>query len=145
MSSKFYHGIFIPIHPEKLLSNKKITYRSSWEFNFMKFLDTHNSVLNWMSEGIEIPYFCPITQTIHNYIPDFVVVYKDRDGKQIVEMIEIKPYKETGAKKSKSERTQMIVARNLAKWEQAKSFCEQRGMSFRVLTENELWQTKGKK
>ncbi len=139
--SKYHSGIFIPKNPQKYLGHKKISWRSSWEKTFMQFLDEHPSVLNWVSESVQIPYSCPVTGRVHKYIPDFIVVYKNKEGKQVIEMIEIKPLSETGRKKTKSTRTNMIIARNQAKWASAQKFCEDRGMSFRVLTEQDIFHT----
>ena len=53
-------------------------------------------------------------------------------------MIEIKPAGQTLAyAKSNMQKAQAIV--NEAKWQAAKIFCKQKGVGFRVLTENELF------
>ncbi len=111
----------------------------------MQFLDTHPSIQGWNSEGISIPYRNPFTGKWTMYIPDFLVVYIDKNSKKHVEMIEIKPEKELpGYKGRVNSRTKLVQAINAAKWQAALAFCVKRGWSFRVATEKELFGYKKK-
>lgn len=75
-----------------------------------------------------------------NYIPDFFVVYQNKYGKQIAEMVEIKPKKQSLIEsKVASARDKIIVAINHAKWASAVAYCKHHGYTFRVITENELF------
>src|SRR5271167_3667971 len=99
--SKFNQGFYVPKNPDKFIGKKLPFARSGWENTCMQFFDNHSSVKFWSSESITIPYHDPITGKNRNYIPDFLVVYESVDGQRQVEMIEVKPAKETGIKKVK--------------------------------------------
>lgn len=136
---KFAQGKFIPKNPAKYVGKRNPMFRSSWELVFCNFCDNHPSVISWASEAIAIPYMCPFRKRVTQYVPDFFITYLDRDGNQHVEIVEIKPYKETGQKKTRSQRDALVSLRNLAKWAAAQAYCEKQGFKFRVLTENELF------
>jgi len=59
--SRFAQGVYTVINREKYVGNGLPRFRSSWEFNFMSFLDTNTNVLQWVSESIRIPYRHPLT------------------------------------------------------------------------------------
>jgi hypothetical protein len=86
-----------------------------------------------------VPYFNPIKNKTCNYIPDFIIKYKDRNGIVITEVIEIKPYKQTvpGKKISTYDKVQLVI--NHAKWTAAKAFCAAHSIKFRVVTEKDLF------
>jgi TnsA endonuclease N terminal len=141
--SKYHSGIFIPKNPEKYIGKRKIHWRSSWELVFCNFCDQHASVIKWASESISVPYRCPLTGKMKQYIPDFFIQYLDRNGVMHAEVVEIKPLKETGGAKTRSRRDVLISARNQAKWISARAYCEKQGMSFRILTEADLFRMGG--
>lgn len=147
MASKFHQGVYIPTNPDKYIGKGSIKYRSGWERQCMLFFDNHPSVLQWASESISIPYLDPITGRKKNYIPDFLVIFETKDKQKLVEMVEVKPSKETGItqKKRVNSNTQLIIARNHSKWSAAMKYCEKNGINFRVITELELFGPKGKK
>jgi hypothetical protein len=106
----------------------------------MQFCDKNDHVLRWASEAIKIPYRHPLTGKMANYIPDFFVVYQNKHGKQIAEIVEIKPKKQSlieSRKASASDRA--VVAVNHAKWASANAYCKQNGFAFRVVTEDDLF------
>ena len=80
--AKYAQGKYTVKNQEKYLGNRQPTYRSSWEFAFMKFCDEHPSVAKWASEAIKIPYRNPFTGKQTIYVPDFFVVYVDKNGKK---------------------------------------------------------------
>jgi len=138
--AKYAQGIFTPKNAQKYVGKHAPRYRSGWELTFMTFCDTNNNVLYWASEAISIPYRSPLTGTVKNYIPDFFVVYQNKFGKKIAEMVEIKPKKQSlieSKKASASDR--MVVAINHAKWQAAAAYCKQHGYTFRVITEDDLF------
>ena len=47
--------------------------------------------------------------------------------------------KEAALTEAKSTRDRALVARNHAKWQAANAFCKRNGMSFRVLTESQIF------
>ena len=77
-------------NPDKYVGNKNPTYRSSWEFHFMKFCDENPAIASWASEAIKIPYINPVSRRKVNYVPDFLIMYKTKSGKPRAEIIEIK-------------------------------------------------------
>ena len=126
--------------PEKYIGKHKPKYRSGWEFTFMLFCDNNKNILKWASEAISIPYRSPIDGKIKNYIPDFFVVYENKYGVQLAEVVEIKPKKQSLIEsKVASARDRAVVAVNHAKWQAAMAYCKRAGLQFRVITENELF------
>ena len=54
--------------------------------------------------------------------------------------VEIKPHKETTLEAAgRSQRNQIQAAVNQAKWEAAREFCKRNGISFRVITEHDMF------
>lgn len=138
--ARWAQGKFVPKNPQKYVGNKLPIYRSGWEFTFMTFCDNNASVLQWASEPVRIPYRNPLTGKNTNYVPDFLIVYQNKFGKQIAEMIEIKPKKQSLIEsRVASAKDRAIVLLNHAKWAAAKQFCKQSGLTFRVITEDDLF------
>jgi len=74
------------------------------------------------------------------YIPDFFIVYQNKFGKQIAEMVEIKPKKQSIIESKKANaRDRAVVALNHAKWAAANTYCKRSGITFRVITEDDLF------
>lgn len=142
--SKYSQGRFIPKNPQKLIGKAEVTFRSSWELTVMNFLDNHPNVIQWASESISIPYTNPLTGQPRKYIPDFMVLYQDKNGNRRAEVIEVKPSKETLMENAKSKRDKAVIIMNTAKWAAAMSWCKKNGMTFRVLTESDIYITKPK-
>ena len=92
---KFASGRFEMKNPDKYVGKKTPLARSSWEFVFMRMLDEHQGVQNWASESIQIPYRDPLTGKYTVYVPDFFVVYVDKNGNKHAEVIEVKPESQT--------------------------------------------------
>lgn len=137
---RFAQGKFTLKNPEKYIGNKTPTYRSSWEFAFMRFCDQHPSVEKWASEAIKIPYRNPLTGKYTIYVPDFFIAYVDNKGKQKAELIEVKPVNQTLREKvgkNRNNQAQYIV--NKAKWAAAQAYCKQQGIVFRIITENDIF------
>ena len=145
MASKYSTGTFIPKNPKKIVGNQKIIFRSSWEMVMMQFLDNHPSVINWASECFKIPYRNPLTGKNTVYIPDFFVVYQDKNGNKRGDLIEVKPKKETMMEAAKSKRDKAFVILNTEKWKAAMAFCAKNGLNFRVINEDQIFKQNGKK
>jgi hypothetical protein len=142
MASKFARGKFVMKHPEKYIGNKVPTYRSSWEWSFMNFCDNNKSVQKWASEAIQIPYKDPLTGRQTVYVPDFFIQYVDKNSKMIVELIEIKPSSQQIIERvGKNKYNQAQFIKNQAKWTAANLWCNQQGIRFRILNENDLFHT----
>jgi len=145
MSLKFSQGVYKIINSEKYIGNKSPIYRSSWELMFMRFCDNNPSIQEWASEPMRIPYRDPLTGKGTVYVPDFLIKYVDKNTKAHVEMIEIKPANQMIQEKvGKNSYNQAQYIKNLAKWQAAKIFCQQRGIHFRILNEQDIF-VSGKK
>ena len=97
-------------------------------------------MVEWASEAIAIPYRNPITGKAANYIPDFFIVYQNKHGQQIAEVVEIKPKKQSLIEsKVANARDRAVVAVNHAKWAAAMAWCKQARLTFRVITEDDLF------
>lgn len=145
VTGKYISGEFIPSNPKKYKGKYPIIYKSSWEREFMKFLDRNPNILLWASESFSINYRNPIDGKMKNYIPDFFVKYIDKRGRTITEIIEIKPKNETFLKEAKTKKDQLALLVNAEKWKAAQLFCKKHGIKFRVLTEEELFRKPKKK
>lgn len=137
---------FVPKNPQKYMGSNlhNIWYRSSWEHTMMLTLDNHPDVIAWQSEGIGVFYENPFTKQTKPYVPDFIVVYRDRQtSKQVVEMIEVKPKDEMPGFQPLREKLtrwkQSAQLLNAAKWKAAMAFCARRGWKFRVACEDQLF------
>tara|TARA_B100000214_G_C23728210_1_gene517563 strand:- start:146 stop:583 length:438 start_codon:yes stop_codon:yes gene_type:complete len=142
--ARFASGKFTLKNPEKYSGRKTPTYRSSWEFAFMKFCDEHPSVSQWASEAFKIPYRNPLTGKHTVYVPDFFIAYTDRNGKPRAECIEVKPANQALREKiGRSNHNKASYILNQAKWEAAKHWCRQNRIYFRVVTENDIFHQGG--
>ena len=140
MIPRFAKGKFSPKNQEKYVGLKNPTYRSSWEHAFMRLCDEHPNVAKWASESIKIPYRHPFTGKYTVYVPDFFIVYVDKNGAKHAELIEVKPKSQTNihdAGKSQAKKKQAVI--NMAKWEAAKAYAKQNRIRFRVLSEDQLF------
>jgi hypothetical protein len=134
-----YKTIFNPKNPSKYAGDpSKIVCRSLWERNVCKFCDDHPNILKWSSEEIAIPYVSPIDQKVHNYFPDFLIQFQNLNGKQTW-MIEVKPKKQTLLKENASKKEKSIWLINNAKWSAAKKYCDKHNITFKILTEKDLF------
>ena len=138
--SRFAQGKFIVTNPDKYVGNKSPTYRSSWEWHFMRFCDQDPRIMKWASEAIKIPYKDPFTGKGTVYVPDFFIQYADAKGKMQVELIEVKPQNQTVFQKvGKNKHNQLQYAKNQVKWRAAYEWCAKQGIKFRVLNEQDLF------
>jgi hypothetical protein len=137
--SKWAQGTYEVINKDKYVGIRAPRYRSGWEFSFMKFCDSNDHVLQWASEAIQIPYRHPLTGKQTIYVPDFLITYRTRNNTMRAELIEIKPKKQSVVESKMSSRDRAVVAINYAKWAQATKWAQRNGMTFRVLTESDLF------
>ena len=137
--AKYASGKYTIKNPEKYMGKRAPTYRSSWEFTFCTFCDNNPAVVQWSSEGLKIPYYNPVSGKNTVYVPDFLVVYRDKNEKQHTELVEIKPSKEATMEGAKSYRDKLSVAVNMAKWAAADNWCKANGIRFRVITEYDIF------
>jgi len=138
--SKYAQGKYQIKNTDKYVGRKTPTYRSSWEFSFCTFCDNNPAVIQWASEPFMIPYRNPLTGKNTIYVPDFLMVYLDKNQQKHAEVVEVKPLKETSFESAKSVRDKAAVALNMAKWAAARAFCQAHGMVFRIVTEHDIYQ-----
>ena len=138
-------GKFLIRNPDKYVGVGEPTYRSSWEMTFMMFCDNNPSIQQWASESVKIPYQDPLTGKQTVYVPDFLIVYVDKNMKKHAELIEIKPKNQAILESvGKNPYNQAQYVKNMAKWQAAQTWCKRMGLRFRVVSEEDLFHT-GKK
>ena len=137
--AKYAQGTYQIQNPDKYIGKGSPKYRSSWEHVFMRFCDNNPSVLQWASESIHINYRNPFTNKNTIYVPDFLIIYMDKNGHKHGEVIEVKPKKETSLKEAKSLRDKAAVALNQYKWAAAAKWCQAQGLKFRVVNEQDIF------
>lgn len=136
--STYQQGNYQPKNTEKYIGKHIPKYRSGWELQFMRMADNHPNILAWASESHRIPYIHPITGKRTNYVPDFFVVYVDKEGKRHAELVEVKPSGQTvGNARGQYDQAQAVI--NQAKWAAARAFCQHHGITFRVITEKDMF------
>jgi|TARA_B110000259_G_scaffold160054_1_gene183364 hypothetical protein len=140
-----YSGKFIPTNITKYRGDvKKIVYRSLWERRFMVYCDNTSAILEWGSEEVIIPYVSPLDGRRHRYFPDFYIKVKQRDKTIKKMIIEVKPKIQCGPPKTPKRRTKRYINEvrtwgvNEAKWKAAIEWCVDRGMEFKILTEDHV-------
>lgn len=136
---KFHQGLYEVQNPNKYSGAGKPTYRSSWELTFMQFCDSNPNVIAWASEPVRISYQHPLTGKLTSYVPDFIIMYIDANGKKHAELIEIKPANQSKPELARGRKNQAQVAINYAKWEAATAWAKKKGMKFRVINENDIY------
>lgn len=149
MAYKYYNGYYKPKNPKKYNGKdlNNIVYRSGLELKLFMYLDAHPDVIYWGSEELTVDYISPKDNRKHRYFPDVIVKLKDRNGKIITMMIEIKPSDqvnepkaiERGKQPTKRQINEIITyGVNQAKWAAAKVFCAQQGWVFEIMTEKDI-------
>lgn len=145
-SGKTYSGRYKPENPDKYVGDPTdIIYRSRPELVLMSRFDRDPNVLKWGSEENTIMYRCKLDGRLHRYIPDFVVLYRRKDGSTIKLLIEYKPKEQTLPPKRRpkqSDKSYLFEAarytRNVSKWEAARRLAKQRGWLFQIYTEEHI-------
>ena len=139
--AKSYRGLYRPTNPKKYVGNtKQIVYRSLLERRFMRYCDLNEDILYWASEELPVRYYNPLDKKYHRYFPDFVVKTVNNDKY----MIEIKPSRQVAKPKPPKKKTKSYMResfeyiKNQAKWQAAKSYCDDNGMKFKLITEKDL-------
>ena len=141
-----YKGKYIPINPKKYVGNSsQIIYRSLWERKLMVYCDRNDNIIEWGSEEVIVPYRSPWDGKMHRYFPDFYMKVKQTNGTYKKFIIEVKPKAQckepnkTPKRKTKKWYKQVQTwGINQAKWKSATDYCENRGMEFKILTEDHL-------
>ena len=86
----------------------------------MVYCDKNESILEWASEEIAIPYRSPIDNRVHRYFPDFYMKVKERGGKVKRYVIEVKPAKQTKPPVKPKRQTKVIFVKHMNMQEPSK-------------------------
>jgi len=142
--SRYKQGFFRPKNPKKYKGDiNDIVFRSSWEYSFMEWCDSNPSVVEWISEGVVIPYIKPTDNRFHRYFIDFRIKIETINGLE-EHLVEIKPYAQTqkpkGGKVYRGNLPKVweTFLTNQAKWEAAQKYASQKGLKFTILDEYDL-------
>ena len=140
-----YKGKYKPTRPYKYKGDPtNIIYRSLWEKKFMNYCDSSMNILEWGSEEIYMWYRSPIDNRPHRYFPDFYIKVREQTGKIKKYIIEVKPQRQTKPPAKPKRQTKGYLreafefAKNKAKWNAAKDWCDDQGYEFKIFTEKEL-------
>ena len=141
-----YKGRYFPTNPKKYKGNpNQIIYRSLWERKVMVYCDKNDAIIEWGSEEVIVPYLSPMDGKIHRYFPDFYMKVRQADGSTKKFIIEVKPKSQCKqpVKNPKRRTTKWFnevktFAINQAKWKSAREFCEDKGMEFKIFTEDHI-------
>jgi hypothetical protein len=140
-----YKTKYTPTNPTKYIGNiNSILCRSLWERKFCKYLDTNMNVVRWSFEAVRVPYLSPVDNKVHFYIPDFLIEIKKGNLVETL-LIEIKPKKQTKRPEANKKQKKTILMENLtyavniAKWKAAEKYCNENGIKFKILTEEDLF------
>ena len=141
-----YKGRYFPTNPKKYKGNpNQIVYRSLWERKVMGYCDKNDAIIEWGSEEVIVPYLSPMDGKIHRYFPDFYMKVRQADGSTKKFIIEVKPKSQCKqpVKNPKRRTTKWFnevktFAINQAKWKSAREFCEDKGMEFKIFTEDHI-------
>ena len=143
--SKYLSGTYEPTNPDKYVGSYPIKWRSAWELTVCRMCDNHPNILEWASEPFPIPYRNPLTNKSTVYVPDFLVVMEDKNGRKRTELWEIKPRNQTFLEESKRPSDKLAFAINMSKWKAAQKFCSNRGITFRVINEDSIYRNPKKR
>lgn len=100
--------------------NVEVYLRSSYEVKFAQMLDESDDVVCWEHEPFRIPYL--FKGSTHNYVPDFLINRTNNER----ELVEVKPAVLCDSA--------VVQAKESA----ARAWCDQSGVSFRIVSEEVL-------
>lgn len=122
----------------------EINFKSGLELRCIRYCDMNIHVTKFSLEPFAVKYLSPKDGKIHRYFIDFFIEFSN--GQKF--LVEVKSSGETVAPKIPGKKSEKAIlnyqkalqtfAVNSAKWESAKSFCKEKGLTFIILTENEL-------
>lgn len=143
---KYHQGRFHPKNPEKYNGDvTNIIYRSSWELKALQWCDRNDNVLEYGAEEFFIPYFDESTGKVRRYFPDLFIKIKENSGQIKKYVVEIKPKRQVvppvqSPRKQKKTYLKEVFThqKNISKWKYAEEWCKDRGLIFKILTEDDL-------
>lgn len=111
----------------------------------MRFCDETDSIVQWSSEEIVIPYLSPVDGKMHRYFVDLLITVKNAEGKYKTFLIEIKPEAQVRKPRKTAKKSEIryieevrVYAVNQAKWLAARQHCKKMGWEFVIWTEKHL-------
>lgn len=145
MARRYHQGMYKCRNAKKYRGDaSKIVYRSGLELKYFRYCDTNPNVLWWNSEETIVPYVSCIDGKPHRYFVDLTVCVKQKDGKEKVFLVEIKPFSQTKPPKEPKRKTKYYgealktFAVNQSKWKAATDYASKKGMKFIILTEKDI-------
>lgn len=136
INGRYKQGYIDPLSCKKIfpqLKHDRIIYRSSYEKQFIIWLEGNKNIKYWGSECIKIPYLMA-DGSVHNYYPDYFVETIDNDHW----VVEIKPYNQTQKPLNENCWAAKEYMKNICKWKATKEFCESKGYKFKIFTERTI-------
>ena len=144
--SRYKQGTYPVKNYDKYLGTSDPRYLSGYELHVFEYLDRSPHVTAWGAEIIVVPYYSHVDERNRRYMVDLYVEYTKPDGDKRVELIEIKPHAQTiqpikkqGKKRSTYMRELYTFNVNIAKWIAAQKYAAERGWTFRLLTEKNIF------
>ena len=147
-SRRYKGGQINPHSCKKLFEsqiNSPIIYRSSYERDFIYWLENSPKVSRWGSECVGISYTNLRDGSKHIYYPDYIMeIFKDQNNPSLgtdMVLVEIKPYNQTKAPDPtipKDSYAWNEYIRNISKWRAAQEFCKKNNMFFKIFTEHTI-------
>ena len=122
----------------------QVNYRSGLELKCLRYCDMNIHIKKFSLEPFCIPYLSAKDGKIHRYFIDFFIEFSN--GQKF--LVEVKSSGETREPKMPGKKTEKAIlnyqkalqtyAVNKSKWASARQFCKEKGLTFIILTENEL-------
>lgn len=129
-TQRYIQGYYDIHNPRKYIGERPIIYRSSWELQYMMWLENNANIVSWSSENVRITYYDKSGKQ-RNYFPDFSQQMKNGE----LWIIEIKPKKDIP--RNAMDLKDPTKAQNFLKWEAAKKYCSNTpNMKFAIITED---------
>lgn len=143
-NGRYKSGVINPASCRKIFESqrsKPIIYRSSYEYDFICWLERSPKVLRWGSECLGIPYENLGDHTHHTYYPDYVIEMTDPEKGKYVLLVEVKPFKQTQRPDPclpLDSYAWKEYIRNRSKWKAAQEFAQNNNAQFRIITERTI-------
>ena len=141
----YSQGLYPLRNPLKYKGTHPLCYRSHPEFLMMRWFDTKDSIIEWTSESVVIPYIKPTDGKVHRYFVDFSCILKNNKNELEKYLIEYKPYKQTIPPSESSRKApktllyeQQAFAINSQKWEATRQYAAKHNMKFVIVTEKDI-------
>ena len=122
----------------------EINYKSGLELKCIRYCDMNIHIKKFSLEPFAVKYLSPKDGKIHRYFIDFFIEFSN--GQKF--LVEVKSSGETREPRKPGKKTEKALlnyqkalqtfAVNSAKWVAAQAFCKEKGLTFIILTENEL-------